>query len=121
MSWLRSADVALRRGGLLGAVQGALHLKASTVWQVEESREVVPQECVNGRLVLEQHEAEAAVVTAHVTTVALQPGSFHRAAAAEHSTEPLSVHILRHAADEDLPALPWAVAAVDVWLGSLGG
>mmetsp|Transcript_65613 Transcript_65613/g.171920 ORF Transcript_65613/g.171920 Transcript_65613/m.171920 type:complete len:439 (-) Transcript_65613:213-1529(-) len=98
--------------GLLhvAAAHGALHLESLAVAQHEVAREASAQQRVHGARVVEDDEAEAAVVVGVVRgggprAVLLEPGLLHARALGEDGEELVLGHVLGNASHEDLPAL----------------
>mmetsp|Transcript_72388 Transcript_72388/g.204597 ORF Transcript_72388/g.204597 Transcript_72388/m.204597 type:complete len:214 (+) Transcript_72388:770-1411(+) len=105
---LRGARRGRPGAGCHAADNCALHLEHSLVFQRNELREARSEQLVHGCLVVEDYEAEAAVVVHEVVLVAaasLKPRPLHDGELAENGVQVVLVHLLRDAAHEHLPAL----------------
>mmetsp|Transcript_42006 Transcript_42006/g.124646 ORF Transcript_42006/g.124646 Transcript_42006/m.124646 type:complete len:229 (-) Transcript_42006:59-745(-) len=103
----------------LAAAEGALDLEPPAVGQRQEVRRLPAQERVHRPRLGEDDEAEAAVAAGRrpalgllVPAVLLHPGRLHGRELAEERDQLLLSDVLRHAADEDLPALEEVAALV---------
>mmetsp|Transcript_5639 Transcript_5639/g.15201 ORF Transcript_5639/g.15201 Transcript_5639/m.15201 type:complete len:314 (-) Transcript_5639:617-1558(-) len=95
----------------VAAGHGALAVQALPVAELDELVDILADHQVDGLSVVEDDEAEAAVVVrgagAHpaVGAVRLQPGLLHAPELAENLVEVVLAHVLGHAAHEDLASL----------------
>lgn len=89
----------------------AFHLELLPIRQMHEERSVVAKKIVDSGAVMEDDEAETAVVVQVIglwfvaVAVALQPGLLHLCILVEQLEQFILIHFLRNASHEDLPNL----------------